>query len=281
MGHESDLTFVIPVWDRYVPFLENLIRSLADEIPGARFVVVDNASTMTLPMLDGVTVVRLTERRSTGAARNAALSSLSTPFVCFFDADDLPLAGALERLLSLAKSRPDVVATAGISIAWHPATSERIRVDFANGVLALQRHRTLLGLASLLRNRFATVGAILRTDAVGDAGGFSDLNYCEDWGLSTALAFRGRIQLVSEPIIFSRIHVGSMIHREGTPAGIVRTLFPLYRRWLADGAIPFWLKPLFLLTPIPRLKQAVVRWHRNTRSHDDLFERMGRHGLVD
>ena len=132
-----------------------------------------------------------------------------------------------------------------------------------------------------MRNRYATVGSILRTEAVRDAGGFSDLSYCEDWGLSTALAFRGRVCLVQEAAFLSRIHAGSMIHLEGTPGGIVRTLFPLYRRWLLDPAIPIWIKPLFVLTPISRLKQAYVRWRAKARSHDDLLARLGRYTLAD
>jgi glycosyltransferase involved in cell wall biosynthesis len=277
----SRLTVVIPVWDRYVPLLENLFERLRNEFPAARFVVVDNASSVTLPSLDSATVVRLAVRRSTGAARNAALSTLDTPFVCFFDADDLPVPGTLQRFLGLADTRPEIVAVAGTGIAWHPAAREQFAITFSPRILALQRHQRLFGLASVVRNRYATVGSILRTDAVRGAGGFSDLNYCEDWSLATALAFRGRVHLVQEGAFLARIHTGSMIHQGGTPAGIVRALYPLYRRWLLDPAIPIWLKPLFLLTPIPRLRQAYDRWRTKTRSHDDLFERLGQHTLDD
>lgn len=277
---DSRLTFVIPVWDRYVSLVENLYWRLRREIPGARFVVVDNASSVPLPALDA-TVVRLAQRRSTGAARNAALSTVATPFVCFFDADDLPVPGALRRLLTVTDAHPEIVAAAGTGVAWHPAARERISITFSPRVLRLQHHQRLLGLASVVRNRFATVGSVLRTEAVRHAGGFSDLSYCEDWSLSTALAFRGRVYLVQEEAFLSRIHAGSMIHREGTPAGIIRALVPLYRRWLFDRAIPLWLKPLFLLTPIARLRQAYGRWRARTRSHDDLLLRLGRYTLAD
>jgi glycosyltransferase involved in cell wall biosynthesis len=276
----TDLTMVVPVWDRYVSLLPSLVSRLHEEAPGATIVVVDNASNVPLPEL-GVSVVRLSSRRTTGAARNAALSAVSTRFVFFFDADDLPVAGTLGRLLEIARRRPECVAVAGTSIAWHPRSSEEVKIGYSDRIFALQNRPRLFGVACLIRNRFPVVGSILQAAAVEDAGGFSDLNYCEDWGLATALAFRGPVCLVQDPALMSRIHEGSMIHREGTPAGIVRMLGPLYRRWISDAAIPWWAKILFLGTPFSRLRQAVKRKRSHARSHDDLFAVLGRHSLAE
>jgi glycosyltransferase involved in cell wall biosynthesis len=277
---EEDLTIVVPVWDRYVSLLPSLVSRLQEEVPGAAIVVVDNASSVPLPDLD-VFVVRLPLRRSTGEARNAALPMVSTPFVCFFDADDLPVTGTLARLLEIAHRCPEYVAVAGTSIAWHPCSSEEVKIGYSDRIFALQKRRRLFGIACLVRNRFPVVGSILQTAAVCDAGGFSDLNYCEDWGLATSLAFRGPVYLIQDAALMSRIHEGSMIHREGTPSGIVRMLVPLYRRWIRDPSIPWWAKMMFPFTPFPRLRQAVKRRRARARSHDDLFAVLGRHSLTE
>jgi glycosyltransferase involved in cell wall biosynthesis len=276
----ADLTIVVPAWDQYVSLLGPLVARLQQEAPGATIVSVDNASRTPQPDL-GISVIRLPVRRTTGAARNAALPTISTRFVCFFDADDLPVSRTLARLLEIARRRPECVAVGGTSVAWHPRSPQEVKLGYSDRVFALQKHRRLFAVACLVRNRYPVVGSVLQTSAVNAAGGFSDLNYCEDWGLATSLAFRGRVCLIPDAAIMSRIHEGSMIHREGTSSGIVRMLVPLYRRWFLDPAIPLWAKSLFLVTPIPRLRQAFERRRSNTRSHDDLFAVLGRHSLAD
>jgi glycosyltransferase involved in cell wall biosynthesis len=276
----ADLTIVVPVWDHYVPLLEPVLACLRHEAHGAAIIVVDNASNTALPGLP-VRVIRLRSRHTTGAARNASLSSITTRFVCFFDADDVPVQGTLARLLEIARSRPECIAVAGTSIAWHPRSHDEVKLGYSDRILALQRHKILFGLACVTRNRFPVVGSILQAAAVKEAGGFSDLNYCEDWGLATSLAFRGPVCLIPDAAIMSRIHEGSMIHREGTSAGIIRVIPPLYFRWFRDPAIPWWAKAFFLFTPLPRLRQALSRKRTNSRSHDDLFAVLGRHSLAE
>ena len=75
-------------------------------------VVVDNASTVTVPRLKGTDVVRTPQRLSAGEARNAGLRHVNTEFVMFLDADDELLEGALERARLEISSDPGLAAFA-------------------------------------------------------------------------------------------------------------------------------------------------------------------------
>jgi len=75
-----ELTVVIPVWDAYVRWLPNCVETIRRQVPQARIVVVDNASTVALPALSfDVDVLRVPARRSVGAARNLGLADARTP----------------------------------------------------------------------------------------------------------------------------------------------------------------------------------------------------------
>jgi glycosyltransferase involved in cell wall biosynthesis len=54
----SDVTVVIPVWDRYVEaFLQEAIESLLAQDPPPHLVVVDNHSRVPVPVREGVRLV--------------------------------------------------------------------------------------------------------------------------------------------------------------------------------------------------------------------------------
>ena len=94
------VTVVIPVWDAYAG--DGLLAALASvraQTPRSDLIVVDNASRVRLPALESAEIVRLERRGSTGAARNAALEHVRTPYVVFLDADDELLPGCLARLV--------------------------------------------------------------------------------------------------------------------------------------------------------------------------------------
>ena len=61
-------------------------------------------------------MIRLPRRRTVGAARNAGLARVRTPFVLVADADDLVLDGALEHLAGPLRSDPGLVAVVGAVI---------------------------------------------------------------------------------------------------------------------------------------------------------------------
>jgi glycosyltransferase involved in cell wall biosynthesis len=194
-SENPEVTVVVPVWDAYVgPQLAAAIRSIADQDPPHHILLVDNASVNPLPAIDGARVLRLPRRVSVGAARNAGLEQVRTPWVVFWDADDLMLPGTLRALLSQAER--DVTAVAVVA---------RI-VDGSTGGEYHWPRRWMKALASRPRAfarmhavwcLFPTTGAaLLRTDVVRDAGGFADADGGDDWALGLSIAFRG-------PVVFN------------------------------------------------------------------------------
>src|SRR5215212_5141429 len=110
---EPETTIVIPVWGRYAgDVLAEGVASLRMQDRAARILVVDNASDEAVPALDGVEVVRSPRRLTVGAARNLGLERVRSPFVLFWDADDVMAPGTLAFLEERLRARSDVVAVA-------------------------------------------------------------------------------------------------------------------------------------------------------------------------
>src|SRR4051794_10290356 len=104
----ASATVVIPVWDQYVDLLEEAVDSARANAPEARVIVVDNASEVPVPELDGVTTVRSPSRLSIGAARNLGIEHVETPYFLSLDADDKLLRGALEFMVSELNADPSL-----------------------------------------------------------------------------------------------------------------------------------------------------------------------------
>ena len=109
MTEATRVTVVIPCFNAEV-VLERALRAvLAQDVPGIRVIVVDDAST------DGsaavaeswardhaeIAAVRQPENRGAAAARNRGLGLADGDFVSFLDSDDELLAGFLERTLDV------------------------------------------------------------------------------------------------------------------------------------------------------------------------------------
>jgi glycosyltransferase involved in cell wall biosynthesis len=192
---QPQVTVVIPAWDAYAGAqLTAAIRSVLEQDAPHAIVVVDNASISPVPAPGDATLVRVPRRVSLGAARNAGLDQVATPWVVFWDADDVMFPGTLSALLSAAGNDHDAVAlVAGI-------------VDSATGREYRWPRRWMRRLARLPRlfapinavwSLYPTTGAsLLRTDAVRAAGGFAPSDNGDDWALGVSLAFRGRVSFI-------------------------------------------------------------------------------------
>jgi glycosyltransferase involved in cell wall biosynthesis len=251
----------------------------ADLGPSLSIIVVDNASRVPVPVTSGAEIVRLGDRVTIGAARNAGLLLVRTPLVAFIDADDMPIPGTLRDLCARV-SGETVAAAAGV-LAGHPRTATQIPLPLPPlNALRLQRRRMLFAVYALARHAFPIVGpCVLATNAVRAAGGFSDADFCEDWALAAALAFRGRIALCSQPGLLCQFHEGSEITRVGTPINIARAVGTLHARWYRDPAIPGIVKALLPLLAMRRLFTAGKRAVRGEIAHDDVLAKLGRHPL--
>jgi glycosyltransferase involved in cell wall biosynthesis len=240
------VTVVIPVWDAYAGLLPDCVASaMAQKCVGTRILVIDNASVSRLPELPaGVDVLGLERRLSVGEARNAALDHVTTPFVCFFDADDRMLDGMLERLLEGLLASADTVAAIAPFLAWDQASGETRALPRMPRpiVYRASRHRRLFALSNLVFNSFLVAGGLFRTLAVRDAGGFGPGNLGEDWLLAAALAFRGRLSFISEPGFVHRTEPGSLWFRAHSRTDVEDVYRALRRRIASDRGAPAWAR---------------------------------------
>ena len=119
------VTVIVPGFDveGYAPEAVDSLR--AQTLQEWTAVLVDDASTdATATVFDAAAAadprfraVRLSERRGLGAARNAGLDLVDTPYVAFLDADDRLAPTALERMVAtLAASGSDFVVGAYVRL---------------------------------------------------------------------------------------------------------------------------------------------------------------------
>jgi len=243
---------VIPVWDAYVAqHLIDAVRSLREQDVPLRIIVVDNASQVALPVLPGVSVVRSRTRLSLGEARNFGLSRVNTPYVIFWDADDVMLPGTLTSLEEAIGADSRLMAF-GEAIVEEPS-GRRHRWP-RRWVAGLIRRPRLFALADAVWSSFPTTGAtILRTDAVRDAGGFANSDSGEDWCLGVSLAFRGRLGWSERPGRLYRVHGESMWARHMTARHQLRHAATVRARIRSDTHTPELVK-----TALPLIAAAQV-----------------------
>jgi glycosyltransferase involved in cell wall biosynthesis len=189
------VTVVIPVWGSYGGAALDAATESATH-PLVKVLVVDNASVPPLRLT--CDTVRLPQRVTLGASRNAALPHVCTPYVLFLDADDRLLPGALDRLLTQARrfGASDAVIAGRLA---SPTTGEEYHWPRAWQRRASHSPR-IFALLESVRPAFPVQGSLLPTKAVRDAGGYdTDENAAEDWVLGVSLAWRCRVVFTSEP----------------------------------------------------------------------------------
>ena len=107
------VSVVIPVFNCESSVARAIDSILAQEFEGTEIVVVDDGSTDATPQAldryrDRVHVIRQ-ENRGSPAARNVGVEASRAPYVAFLDADDVWLAGRLEKTFAALDSAPDAV----------------------------------------------------------------------------------------------------------------------------------------------------------------------------
>jgi cellulose synthase/poly-beta-1,6-N-acetylglucosamine synthase-like glycosyltransferase len=213
----------------------------------AKVLIVDNASNTPLPKLsDEVEVVRIKTRMSVGAARNFGLALVRTPLVLFLDADDILLPEALTWLVSALGDDPRVVAAVGKHLLWNAVSGKRkVSSSPLPLVYKLSRTRRLFALLTLRHDVYPLVGcAVIRTNAVRDAGGFGDASLAEDWMLRSALAFRGRILLIQEAVVQVRVREGTLWQRAHSRTELQAMCKAFRTSRLADSRLPLYARAL-------------------------------------
>lgn len=233
-------SIVLPVWDAYVgPALLEALDSL-HQPAGPELIVVDNASKVALPQLPDIRVVRSPTRLSAGAARNLGLTHVRTPFVMFWDADDVIIPGTLAFLEDQLASRPELAAAAAAIVEDEQGTRHRWPRPW---VARLTRRPTVFALADSVWSLYPTTGAtLIRTELVRAAGGFADADSGEDWCLGVSVAFRGPVAWSERPGRLYRRHASSLWAQHMSPRHQLRHARTVRERIASDPAVPGWVK---------------------------------------
>jgi glycosyltransferase involved in cell wall biosynthesis len=235
----QSVAVVIPVWDDYVRWLEEAVRSVVDQRVAEQVVVVDNASDVPVPELAGTTVVRSPRRLSTGAARNLGLREVRTELVVFLDADDVMLPGSLAALRDGLRAAPEASAFCMGLVDGDTGRRHRAPRGPARAVARVPR---LFALANSVWSLLPTQGAtIARTATVRAAGGYAGRSQGEDWALGVSLAWRGEVAFSDEPALLYRWRGDSPGQAAGRPP-LAANARCVRRRLRQDPAVPTWAK---------------------------------------
>jgi hypothetical protein len=234
---EPDVSVVVPAWGGYAgsPLREAIATLVEQDLP-ARIVIVDNASNEPLPQVGGVEMVRAPRRLTVGAARNFGLERVTTPYVLFWDADDLMLPGTLRFLRERIASEPRPVAVAAAIVEGEPPVRHRWPPRWS---ARLSGHPRLFAFCHAIWALFPTTGAtIVRTATVRDCKGYADADSGEDWVLGVSLAFRGRIELHERPGRVYRRLGESLWERRRSPRDLTAHAAAVRRRMRSDPGVP-------------------------------------------
>jgi glycosyltransferase involved in cell wall biosynthesis len=216
----GEVTVVITCFN-YGRFLGEAVTSALDQEGGApRVVVVDDGSTEreTIEALDRlpeeIEVVRQ-QRAGVGAARNAGLSRVETPYVLVLDADDRLTRDALLVLRERLERDPALGFAYG-RMRFFGDWEGELRFPPYDAYALLYRHT--IGLSALMRR-----------EVVDATGGFDPaFEHFEDWELwVNALAHGWRGAQVDAVTVEYRRHGGS---KQGADRRRYRQMFQALRR---------------------------------------------------
>ena len=235
---------MVAVWDEYVSRgLAAALESLTAQGGATPIVVVDNASTVPAIVPDGeprITVIRSGRRLTLGAARNLGLAAVTTPNVIVWDADDTMLPGTLAFLEDNIARDPRLTAF-GAAIIEDPA-GHRHRWP-RRWIARLVTRPRLFATLDCVWSLYPTTGAtIMDMASVRAAGGYSDIESAEDWGLGVALAFRGRIGWSERPGRVYHLHHRSVWARHHSVSHQLAHARSVRTRLRDDRDVPRWVR---------------------------------------
>lgn len=234
---------MIPVWDEYVAlrFKEALASVVAQDVP-LDIIVVDNASRVPLPDMGEALVIRIPQRVSLGAARNAGLERVRTETVMFTDADDLIEPWVVRRLQDSLDSDPRLVACAMAFVDADTGQRHRWPRPWIGRIVRFPR---LFALINAVWAIYPITGAVLiRTDLARAVGGHADIDNGDARCLGAALLFRGRVGWSEELGYLYHQHPGSNLDRFSGTGAILDSHRAVRRRLRTDPGAPGWLRPM-------------------------------------
>jgi glycosyltransferase involved in cell wall biosynthesis len=239
-----DVTVVLPVWDGYVlAYLDETLDSLRAQLPRPRILLVDNCSRVPLPRTSDIDVVRTPRRLSVGAARSQGLAQVDSEFVIFWDADDIMPPRTIATLRQRMSADRQLTLLAATIVEGSSARHHWPR----HFTPRLARRPGLFAFVHSISSLVPTVGAMMRTDAARDAGGFADLETGDDWVLGVSLAFRGRVDVVDHVGRIYRQHSDSVWSNRQTTTHLFAHARAVRDRIATDPKAPASFKRLLAL----------------------------------
>jgi glycosyltransferase involved in cell wall biosynthesis len=247
VDEEPLVTVVIPVWGEYVSrYLSEALQSVRAQDLSARVVLVDNASEIPVDPEGREDVVRLPKRVTVGAARNAGLAVVKSPFVIFWDADDVMLPGTLRALTDRALSDPTAAVISGVIVEADNRRRHHWPRKSMNRLVGVP---WLFLLGHCVWSLFPTIGVLIRADVARLTGGFPNADAGDDWVLGVSLAFRGCVVFVERSTRLYRSHDQS-VSVGWQSSHLVASARCVRDRIRSDSSVPHWVKTLLPLIAI-------------------------------
>ncbi len=212
------ITIVVPAFNAAPWIAECLDSILAQSFDDWQAIIVDDGSTDATADIAAEYAlrdkrIRLMSRPNGGpsAARNTALDAVCTEYVTFVDADDILHPEALQRLMDLADSHPDISAVACWYTTHHFDTSKSLPEARPR---ILSAHDAII--ATLRRRPYhepMSCAKAFRTNLF-DGLRYTEGRRYEDLDIFYKLYWRaGAIVHDTAPIYFYRQHTASFVHR--------------------------------------------------------------------
>lgn len=207
-GSSGGVTVVVNTYN-HAHFLADALQSIvAQTAPASAVIVVDDGSDdhpeLVVAEFPQVRIIRQVNQ-GLAAARNTGLEAADTEFICFLDADDRLLPGALEAGLGALQQNLDAAFAYG-GFRRIDAAGKPISPDLYSPPGDLPYQTLLRG------NPIAMHATVLyRTQVLRASGGYdSGLRLCEDYDVYLKLAQLHPIASYPDPVAEYRFHGGNM-----------------------------------------------------------------------
>jgi glycosyltransferase involved in cell wall biosynthesis len=224
---QHGVSVVIPTYNRAGLLREAVESVLAQTVPAAEVVIVDDGSTDETPEVvddllgQGAPLVYLRgpHANNRSEARNRGVAAASCSLIAFLDSDDIWAPRRLARQLAALDLTPDagfafcnVQHFTDAGLLGEPCLP--VRADFSGHILGdiLEEPRAVSSTLLVKREAFESVG------------GFAALSMNEDYELTLRLAARCQASYVPEVLVLLRQHAGrtSLQGAEESLVGYVR-----------------------------------------------------------
>jgi glycosyltransferase involved in cell wall biosynthesis len=211
MAGSNSVSVIIPAYDAAQYLAAAIDRVLAQTLPAAQVIVVDDGSKDATPQIaenygDAVLLIRQ-PNAGVSAARNRGAAEANTDWLLFVDADDLLRPNAVERLVKRATE-----GNFGVVYGQSEYFTERTGARRLHGKSVAEGRMPAAALANFWKSVIATPGAaIVRADLFASAGGFrSEFNTAADRDFWLRTGMLAEFGYVDGAVIEKREHDANM-----------------------------------------------------------------------